>query len=82
MNSTSTFDDRGCREVPRLTARDVIATYLALRTGLWCDPITVRAAALSHGIGLAQFVDASAKMLVSGEIVARADGRWSEGVRA
>lgn len=64
--------------VPPLCAQDVITTFLSLRTGLWCNQYAVRAAALSHGIGLDDFVAASARMLADGRIVER-DGCWMEG---
>lgn len=67
--------------VPRLCAHDVIGTYLALRCGLWCDPSAVRAAALSHGIGLDEFSTAAAQLIASGRIEVDGEGAWREGWR-
>ncbi len=67
--------------VPRLCAGDVIATYLALRCGLWVDSDAVRKAALSHGIGLEEFVSAAARMITAGEIIVDGEGAWREGTR-
>jgi len=64
--------------VPRLCAQDVIATYLALRCGLWCDPGAVRATALSHGIGLDEFTTAAARMITAGLIDVDGEGAWRE----
>lgn len=62
-----------------LSARDCIATFLALRTGLWVEAARVKAAALSHGIGLAEFYAASGDMIARGEIVLDGAGAWREG---
>lgn len=67
--------------VPRLSADDVIGTYLALRCGLWCDPGAVRSTALSHGIGLDEFAAAAARMITSGRIDVDGEGAWREGTR-
>jgi hypothetical protein len=67
--------------VPRLCAGDVIATYLALRCGLWVDAEAVRKAALSHGIGLDEFAAAAARMITAGEIDVDGEGAWREGTR-
>lgn len=63
---------------PRLTAHDVIGTYLALRSGLWVNADAVRAVALSHGIGLDDFTAAAANMIANGRIMV-VDGHWCEG---
>jgi len=64
---------------PKLSAQDVIATYLALRSGLWCDPGAVRAAVLSHGISQDDFTAAASRMIAANQIDVDGEGAWREG---
>lgn len=66
---------------PQLAAEDAIATYLALRCGLWADSGAVRALVLAHGIGLDEFAAAAARMIAAGLIDIDSAGAWREGQR-